>query len=71
MLGERLLEMFLNLEWQPMLQQAGDFLAVVSVAIAHGEKVAMTEIEHVWIRQVGILVHFVRIVLRDTSLRRE
>ena len=41
------------------------------MAIAHREKVAMAQIEHVWVCQVGILIDLVWIVCCDASLGRE
>ena len=54
-----------------MLEQAGDLLAVMAVPVADREEVAVAQVEHVRVRQVGVLVDFVGVVRRDTSLCRE
>jgi len=40
----------------------------VAVAVTDGEEVAMPQIQHVWVRQVSVLVYFVRVVGRYSTL---
>ena len=54
-----------------MLEKPWNFLSIVTVAVTHWEKVTVTQVEHVRISQVGILVNFVRVVCRDTTLCRK
>ena len=68
---EALLQVLLDLEWQSMLEQAGDLLAVMAVPVADGEEMAVAQVEHVRVGQVGVLVDFVGVVSRDASLCRE
>ena len=70
-LRQTLLEVLLNLERQSVLEQTRNFLSIVSMAITDGEEVTVTQIEHVWIGQVCILIDLVRIVSRYASLRCE
>ena len=51
-----------------MFEQSWDFLAVVPMAIADWEKVTVSQIKHVRVRQVRILIHLVWIVGSYTSL---
>ena len=62
MLGEPILQIFFDLEWKAVLEKTRDFLSVVSVAVTDREKVAVTQIKHMRIRQVSILVYFVGVV---------
>ena len=71
MLCEGLLEEPLDLEGQTVLEKTGDLLTVVTMAVADGEEMAVTQIEHVWIGEVGILVDFVGVVGRDAALGSE
>ena len=41
------------------------------MAIAHGEKVAMAQVQHVWVSQVGILIDLVRVMRCDATFCRE
>ena len=41
------------------------------MAIAHGEEVAVAQVQHVWVGQVGILIDLVRIMRCDATLGRE
>lgn len=68
---QALLQVLFNLEGQTVLKQSRDLLAVVPVAVTNGEEVAVAQVEHVRVGQVGVLVHFVRVVSCDASLRRE
>ena len=68
---QALLQVLFNLEGQTMLKQSRDFLAVVSVTVTNGEEVAVAQIKHVRVSQVGVLIHFVGVVCCDASLRRE
>ena len=70
-LRQTLLEVLLNLERQSVLEQTRNFLSIVTMAITDGEEVTVTQIEHVWIGQVCILIDLIRIVSRNTSLRCE
>lgn len=71
MILQALLQVLLNLEGQTMLEQARDFLTIVSMAITDREEVAVAQVEHVRVSQVGVLVDFIRIMRCDSSLRRE
>ena len=51
-----------------MLEQARDLLSVMTMPVADGEEVAVSKVEHVRVCQVGVLVDFVGVVSRDTSL---
>jgi hypothetical protein len=51
-----------------VLQQARDILAVVAVPVAHTEEMAMAQLEHMRVGQVGILVLLVGVVRRDSTL---
>ena len=41
------------------------------MAIAHGEEVAMAQVQHVWVGQIGILIDLVRVMCCDATLGRE
>ena len=41
------------------------------MAIAHGEKVAMAQVQHMWVSQIGILIDLVRVMCCDATLGRE
>ena len=71
MLGQSFLKMFLYLERKSMLEETRHILAVMAMTITNREEVAMPQIEHVGICQIGILVHFIRIVSSNPSFRRE
>ena len=68
---EAIFQVLFDLKWQPVLQQAGDLLAVMAMSVADGEKVTVTQVEHMRIGQVGILVDLIWIVSCDASLRCE
>ena len=70
-LRQTFFEVLFNLEGQPVLEQTRHFLSIVSMAITDREEVTVTQIEHVWIGQVCILIYLVRIVSRYASLRCE
>ena len=63
--------MFLNLKWQAVFKETWYLLSVVSVAIAHREKVAMAQVQHMWVSQVGVLIDLVWIMCCDATLGRE
>ena len=60
--------MFLDLERQSVLEEAGDVLAVVTVAVADGEEMTVSQVEHVGVREIRVLIHFVGVVGCDASL---
>lgn len=68
MFDKSFFEVFFDLERQSVLEKSRNFLSIVTVAVTHWEKVTVAQVEHVGISQVGILVHFVRVVRRDTAL---
>ena len=68
---EAIFQVLFDLKWQPVLQQAGDLLAVMAMSVADGEKVTVTQVEHMRVGQVGILVDLIWIVSCDASLRCE
>ena len=59
---EAIFQVLFDLKWQPVLQQAGDLLAVMAMSVADGEKVTVTQVEHMRVGQVGILVLLVSVV---------
>ena len=59
--------MLLNLERKSVLKQTGDILTIVTVTITDREEMTMSQIEHVRIRQVCILVHFIWVMSCDSS----
>jgi len=60
--------MFLDLEWQSMLEKARNVLTVMTVPIADREEMTVPQVEHVRVRKISVLIDFVGIVSRDTSL---
>lgn len=68
MLSECFLKVLLNLEGEAVFEQAGHLLAVVAMTITDREEMTMAEVEHVRVRKIGVLVHFVRIVCCDATL---
>ena len=62
MLREPVLEELLNLERQTVLQKPRYLLSIVSMAITDREEMAVSEVQHVGVRQVCILIHLVWVV---------
>ena len=54
-----------------MLHKPRNFLPIVSMTITDGEEMTMSQIQHVRIGQVCILVYFVGVVRCNSSLRRK
>lgn len=63
--------MLFNLEWQAVFKKTRHLLTVVSMAIAHGEKVAMAQVQHMWVGQVSVLIDLVWVMCCDTTLGRK
>ena len=68
MILQALLQVLFNLEGQAMLKQSRDLLAVVPVTVTNGEEMAVAQVKHVRVSQVGVLVHFVGVMGCDASL---
>ena len=60
--------MLLDLEWQSVLEQARHVLTVVTVPVADREEMTVSQVQHVWVREIRVLIHFVGVVRRDASL---
>lgn len=54
-------QVLLDRLWQPMLHERTDFTTVGPMAITDRKEVAVSEAHDVWVRYVGILVHFERV----------
>ena len=51
-----------------MLQNSRYVMTIVTVAIAYGEEMAMTQLKHVWVSKVSVLILLVRVVSCNTTL---
>jgi hypothetical protein len=51
-----------------MLQNSRNVMTIMTMAVAYGEEMAMTQLKHVRVSKVGVLVLLVRVVSRDTTL---
>ena len=56
---------------QTVLQKRADLTAIRSMPIAHGEEMTMFESHDVRICNIGVLVHLIGVVCRNSSFRRE
>ena len=56
------------MERQSVLEQPRDVLAVVTVPVADGEEMTVSQVEHVGVREIGVLIHLVGVVGCDASL---
>jgi hypothetical protein len=55
-------QLVLKDEWQPVFHKAAHLPSMLAMAIAHWEKVAVTQSQEVGARDIGVLVDFVRVV---------
>lgn len=56
------LDVVLEQNWEPLLDVSGDFLSVLAVAVSNSEVVEGRQLSDVRRQNVGVLVHFVRVV---------
>ena len=71
MFSESLFQMLINLERKTMLQKSRDILSVVPMAITYREEMTVSEVQHMWVGQICILIYLVWIVSSDSSFRGE
>lgn len=69
--AQLLLHLVLHVERQSVLEQAGDLATILTVTVAHREKVAVLEAHNVRRRDIGILISLVWVVCRNTALGSE
>lgn len=50
-----------------MLEERADFSPIGTMPVTHREEVAVLKPHYVRVRYVGVLVHFVRVVCRDST----
>lgn len=63
--------MLLDIEWKSVLQKPRYVLAVVTVSVTDREEMAVSEVEYVRVREVGVLIDLVGVVSGNATLRRE
>ena len=68
MFSECLFQMLINLERKTMLQKSRDILSIVPMAITYGEEMTVSEVQHMWVGQICILIYLVWVVSGNSSL---